>query len=646
MKKPLVFLIFLVVGTTAFAQNLSYQQKLYQTCKVWGFVKYHHSEVSVCKVNWDSVLMSTLPLMKNAVTNNDFNDVLHQMLLAAGSMKIATTSTHDTLPLELKRNLNLDWIYDVTFRSDVKDILDTIKNNFRPHSICWVKTDWGGSSGWLVFPFDDPIVNQNLSTAYPDEFTRLMIIFRYWNILNYFNPNKYILEKPWDSTLYNNVLSVAGASNYTEFFMTFRKMTANLNDAHTEGWTNAFLPWYMPKMVLRYARGQYFVVKSGYPQINKGDLIVSIDDKTSSQWEDSLAPFISAGNPGIFRNRMCSYMLRGDVNSPVKIEYQDSTGTVNTLSTYRYIKGPNDWHIWQANDTLASAKWKKWDCNVGYVHMGNLLPTEVDWMYGILGNTKAIIFDIRNYPNSTIGDIAKLIYPDRIGYVKYAIPDVTYPGTFEWNHQSLGYNGNSFYYEGKVIVLCNEETMSAAELSCMILKAMPNSVLVGSQTAGADGNVILINLSRDIRTGFSSLGVFYPDGTQTQRIGIVPDSVVYITPEGIRHGRDEVLEKALEIAGCDPTSGVNNLKLTINELHVFPNPASDHISISFSNMELSNAIITIFNAHGVEVKQFEQDEFSGRGDVRFSTEILPSGLYICCFENEKNKICRRFAVLR
>ncbi len=40
---------------------------------------------------------------------------------------------------------------------------------------------------------------------------------------------------------------------------------------------------------------------------------------------------------------------------------------------------------------------------------------------------------------------------------------------------------------------------------------------------------------------------FYPDGRQTQRIGIVPDIEIHPTIQGIRNGRDELLEKAMEI---------------------------------------------------------------------------------------------------
>ena len=43
----------------------------------------------------------------------------------------------------------------------------------------------------------------------------------------------------------------------------------------------------------------------------------------------------------------------------------------------------------------------------------------------------------------------------------------------------------------------------------------------------------------------SGIGVFYPDKTPTQRVGIVPDIFVAPTIDGIRECRDEVMEAAL-----------------------------------------------------------------------------------------------------
>ena len=48
---------------------------------------------------------------------------------------------------------------------------------------------------------------------------------------------------------------------------------------------------------------------------------------------------------------------------------------------------------------------------------------------------------------------------------------------------------------------------------------------------------------------FSSIGIYYPDGTETQRVGIIPDIYVWSTVKGIKDGRDELLEKALELIG-------------------------------------------------------------------------------------------------
>jgi C-terminal processing protease CtpA/Prc len=45
----------------------------------------------------------------------------------------------------------------------------------------------------------------------------------------------------------------------------------------------------------------------------------------------------------------------------------------------------------------------------------------------------------------------------------------------------------------------------------------------------------------------SGIGVYYPDGKETQRIGIVPDIEVKPTIKGFRQGRDELLERAIKI---------------------------------------------------------------------------------------------------
>jgi C-terminal processing protease CtpA/Prc len=88
----------------------------------------------------------------------------------------------------------------------------------------------------------------------------------------------------------------------------------------------------------------------------------------------------------------------------------------------------------------------------------------------------------------------------------------------------------------------------------MALRTAPGAIVVGSTTAGADGNVSNFALPGGLSTMISGIGVFYPDGKPTQRIGILSDIEAKPTIEGIRAGRDEVLEAGIrQILGSSAT---------------------------------------------------------------------------------------------
>jgi carboxyl-terminal processing protease len=80
----------------------------------------------------------------------------------------------------------------------------------------------------------------------------------------------------------------------------------------------------------------------------------------------------------------------------------------------------------------------------------------------------------------------------------------------------------------------------------MALKTAPDVTCIGSQTAGADGNVSSITFPGGYVTYMSGIGVYYPDGSETQRVGIIPDIEVKPTIDGIKNRKDEVLERAIE----------------------------------------------------------------------------------------------------
>ncbi|OUJ70023.1 hypothetical protein BXP70_25465 [Hymenobacter crusticola] len=96
-----------------------------------------------------------------------------------------------------------------------------------------------------------------------------------------------------------------------------------------------------------------------------------------------------------------------------------------------------------------------------------------------------------------------------------------------------------------MVVLVNEKTQSYGETLAMLLQARPGVVIVGSQMAGANGNIVQVPLPGDLETYYSGAGMYYPNGGETQRRGIVPNLVVTPTLAGLQAGRDEVLDRAV-----------------------------------------------------------------------------------------------------
>jgi len=74
---------------------------------------------------------------------------------------------------------------------------------------------------------------------------------------------------------------------------------------------------------------------------------------------------------------MCQVMLSGKDGSQIKIKYKDSLGNYGNLTFFRNYYLFNSWFNYNPNDTLTPVKWKKWNCNVGYVNMGNIMTSDV-----------------------------------------------------------------------------------------------------------------------------------------------------------------------------------------------------------------------------------------------------------------------------
>lgn len=95
----------------------------------------------------------------------------------------------------------------------------------------------------------------------------------------------------------------------------------------------------------------------------------------------------------------------------------------------------------------------------------------------------------------------------------------------------------------------------------------------------------------------------------------------------------------------DTITNVEEIDYNSFDFNLYPNPASNYISISTSRKNNIEEIV-IHNLFGIEIKRIDEKELYGRSSISVSTKDLPSGIYYCTLSTEKGKFSKSFVVIR
>jgi carboxyl-terminal processing protease len=644
---------FLYARTDA---DSTYYRRLYFLCKVWGYVKYFHTDVAKGRRHWDDIFMETLAEVKAAQNNQAFNEALLYMIQRAGNMT-KPSSFLPLIPDSLSYNLDLRWIQDPIFSYEVKAELDTIRQYFRPRSNYYVESDYEGGSP--SFDSDLKYSQQGIDSDLEEPY-RLLALFRYWNIINYFFPFKNIIDQDWDTTLVEFIPQMVTADDNVSYHLAFMKLAKRINDTHAFVQSAvvdaSFYGDYFLPLVVKYIDDKTVVshVLTDEESIRPGDIILQMDGMTISAWRDSLRAYINGSNDSAIEWIINRLIVRGSMKD-VSLTVEDDQGsrevtlgrTVHRDDYYAMLE--NDGPIWEILDTETG--------KLGYVDMGRLLYNHIDTMFNDLWDCDGIIFDVRNYPNKTIWSMVRYLFDEPVHTAETIAPDVEYPGTVYWTSSYDGRGDFSRTYDGRIFILFDETTLCHAEYTVMVLEQYPGAVKIGSQTAGAVGNVSIVTLPGGIETYFTGLGVFYPDYTPTQRVGIVPDIQVFPTIQGIRQGCDEVLDAAIacfletRIAGGHASAQTRPDPI-IELCQNVPNPFNALTYIHFRVEEQSRITLHVYNAIGQRIRTLlDEDRFPGEYRILWdgrndAGHDVGSGIYLVRLQNQHGAQTKKLLYIR
>lgn len=515
--------------------------------RFWGFLKYYHPEIASGKYNWDYELFRVLPNYLNTKNNEERDKVLTTWIEKYG--KIPTCKKCKLTPNNAVLKPDIYWIDEPYISNTLKSKLQEIYNNRNQGENYYIALH--PNVGNPDFTNEKPYSNM----AFPDNGFRLLSLYKYWNIIEYFFPNKHLTDKKWKTVLKEYIPKFINSNNELEYELAAVQLIAEVNDTHANLWGggdkisglrgNNFAPFRGDFIENKFVVTDYY--NPEFLESNKlkiGDIITHINGRTIEFIIDSLKTYYPSSNKAAMLRDISIDLLRSSEETTELKYISQSQNKQHEITLYE--KGKLNMYHWYKPNKDEKC-FKILDGNIGYITLANIRNEDISEIKKTFIDTKGIIIDIRNYPSTFVPfSLGSYFMAESTPFAKFTNGNIDNPGEFTFT-KNIEIPNQGKTYNGKLVVLVNENSQSQAEYTAMAFRAAKNSIIVGSQTAGADGNVSQIFLPGGLRTMISGIGVYYPDGTETQRVGIIPDIEVKPTIEGIIKGKDEVLEKAIQI---------------------------------------------------------------------------------------------------
>ena len=555
MRKILIFTYLLTsFSISSIGQNLPNTTKIKDLIKVWGFLKYYDPSVATGNIDWDSVFIQHIPNIIGAKNSKQFRS---EILAVINSTDKSVKSGSNHLPdsLFILNKVTNSWINSSkTFDDRIKNQLQQIYDNRNQDSDRYIKMNY-------VTP-DFSAEKRYDRMTFPELKYRLLFLSRFWNIINYFAPYKYLIGKNWDDVLTEFIPKFFNVSNTASYYKTWMELAKALHDGHSQLTLNNqdtqlnelvfgkfTVPFYCQildgQVVVRKISDDSLCKKAG---IRRADVILKLDNESVEKEMEVKRKYISASNELSSDHQLSRFVLDGETplaHLTVKMRNKVFTTTIERISSSKDFQ--KNWRQ-IFNYTSGNSVFQKLDDSILLIYAAQIWSGNIDTVRSQIKQSKAIIFDVRNYPNGENYAIYNLfdIFLNTakiINYSTVALPD--FPSLFKWTPSPKigGINMNS--YRGKVVILCDERTQSQGEYTCMALQTIPRSITIGTQTAGADGNQTPVPIGGGLQISYSGCGIYYPNKTQTQRTGIKIDIHVRKTIAAIKNNQDEILERAI-----------------------------------------------------------------------------------------------------
>lgn len=372
---------------------------------------------------------------------------------------------------------------------------------------------------------------------------RFAVLIEAWNTLNHHYPYFDVTETDWVAALPPALDKAATDATAEDFWRTLAMMHAKIKDGH--GWIGGpGAPMVMPQPYSTEWAGDEIVIRrvadNVADRLSPGDVIEAIDGTSVRDLYAAVEPTICSATEQWKRYRALSQIGWGPGKNEVTLSIRRGTSSLA-------VALPRDGH---ATPKMARPEdGSELSPGIVYFNLDGTSLAALTTNLAKLSTAKGIVFDLRGYPADAGSAVLPYLSDTNLKSAQWRVPIIARP-----NYQRVRFNVSNWNLPpqrprltSNIAFLTDGRAISYAE-SCMgIVEAYKLGEIVGAATAGSNGNITSVQLPAGYNVSWTGMQVLKHDGSRHHGVGILPTVPVTPTKEGLAAGRDEVLERAIEV---------------------------------------------------------------------------------------------------
>ncbi len=366
-----------------------------------------------------------------------------------------------------------------------------------------------------------------------------------WNELQHFYPYFDLIDTDWNKQLKVALKGALRDDTQKDFYGTLSRMLASTRDGHIRLYhpsINKFNTAGLPFLV-DWIENNVVVTHSLYEQVQPGDIVTSVDGKDAINIIQDQRKHIS-GSPQLTLFRSLRQFGAGASGTEAVVEIK--RGRENTMYTIPRSSRHSNSKI-DKNHLPVTGQIED---GIYYVDLDRASMSRINDEMAQIAKSPGVIFDLRGYPKGNQQIISHLLTKqDTLGQM-FQTPRIMYPD----RKTAIGYRKSGPHLtpaephiQGDVVFITDARAISAAETVMSFIEHYDLGKIVGQPTAGTNGSINMMVLPGGIAFGWTGTKVLKHDGSQHHLIGIQPTVPVEKTIRGAHEGKDELLEKAIEV---------------------------------------------------------------------------------------------------